>query len=565
MGTSNWQNIPYVVDVLMKIEPRRVLDVGVGFGRWGMVLREFGEVWFGRIHPESWELRIEGIEAFPANVTPYHPHFYDEIHQGDASEIMEKLDGGWDLVLFGDVLEHFEKAEGRRLLGLALAEADYVIVNLPLGEHWEQGEAYGNPYEAHLSHWDEADFEGWPVVRQRLFDDYVGRPFGVFVLSSEDPRGLARSLFSEDARAEWEAAHGPPSVARRARSLAGRAVRKARAVAAERRQARAREADLDGAVLEAAAGGALAVAPEGWLGVGASTRRLFDHTLVLPGELRDPWQVAGDLADAGVDHLVLSGVTTDLLAVARSLRAARPGARVDVLWHGNYLQAREDYAWDMLQAVLAAARDGLVHTVGVVKAGMEQWLAGRGVRAALVLNYVPDIPAGPSTPDPGGPHLGIWVAAEGYRKLPYAMLAAASMIDGAVVHATGLSPRAQSFAEVAGLDFEPERLQAPEELPARIRRTHLTLYVTQSESAPMLPLESLAAGVPCLVGPVSHYFEDDPDLHSRLVVPYPDRADVIADHIRVALDQRAEIVAGYRAWAPAYNERARESVRRFLS
>ncbi len=565
MGTSNWQNIPYVVDVVMKIEPRRVLDVGVGFGRWGMVLREFGEVWFGRIHPEAWEMRIEGIEAFPDNVTPYHPHFYDEIHRGDASEIMEKLDGGWDLVVFGDVLEHFDKAEGKRLLGLALAEAGYVLVNLPLGEHWEQGEVYGNPYEAHLSHWDEEDFAAWPLVRKELFDDYVGRPFGVLVLSRDDPKGLAGSLFSEDARAEWEAAHGPPTLARRARRLAGRAVRKAKAVAADRRRAGGPGIDLDRDVLAAAAGGALAVAPAGWLGVGASTRHLFDHVLPMPGELPDPWQVAGELADAGVEHLVLSGVTPDLLAVARSLRAARPGARVDVLWHGNYLQAREDYAWDMLQAALEAARDGLVHTVGVVKAGMEQWLAGLGVRSALVLNYVSEIPIAPSTPDPDGPHFGLWAAAEGYRKLPYAMLAAASMIEGAVVYSTGLSARAQSFAEVAGLDFRSEGLMAPEELPERIRRTHLTLYVTQSESAPMLPLESLAAGVPCLIGPVSHYFEGAFDLHSRLVVPYPDRADVIAEHIREALDERDGIVAAYRGWAPGYNERARESVRRFLA
>jgi hypothetical protein len=80
----------------------------------------------------------------------------------------------------------------------------------------------------------------------------------------------------------------------------------------------------------------------------------------------------------------------------------------------------------------------------------------------------------------------------------------------------------------------------------------------------MLPLESLSVGTPAVIGPTSHLFEDEAYLHERLVVPYPDRADVIARHIRRALDERAEIVARYAQYAPSYNARARESVRDFL-
>ena len=45
MGTSNWQNIPWCEQSIMQIEPERVHDIGVGFGRWRMILREFGDVW----------------------------------------------------------------------------------------------------------------------------------------------------------------------------------------------------------------------------------------------------------------------------------------------------------------------------------------------------------------------------------------------------------------------------------------------------------------------------------------------------------------------------------------
>jgi hypothetical protein len=80
----------------------------------------------------------------------------------------------------------------------------------------------------------------------------------------------------------------------------------------------------------------------------------------------------------------------------------------------------------------------------------------------------------------------------------------------------------------------------------------------------MLPLESLSVGVPCLIGPTSHLFKDNPFLHERLVVPSPDRADVIARHIRWVLDEREDIVRAYIDYAPGYNARARHTVAEFL-
>jgi hypothetical protein len=49
-----------------------------------------------------------------------------------------------------------------------------------------------------------------------------------------------------------------------------------------------------------------------------------------------------------------------------------------------------------------------------------------------------------------------------------------------------------------------------------------------------------------------------------LVVPYPDRAMVIAEYARRALEKRAEIIQSYSEYAPGYNERARASLAEFL-
>lgn len=197
MGTSNWQNIPFCVEVLIKVAPRRVLDVGVGFGRWGVLVREFCENWFGREVPADWEVHVEGIEAFADCIADYHQGFYDKIHLGDARQILPSLlEEGWDMMVFGDILEHFDKEEAVGLLRGAIQSSTYVLVNVPLGAGWGQAGKYGNPFECHLSEWTIEDFGAFPLRRQALFDDYIGRPFGSLVFSRSDPKGVAHSLFS---------------------------------------------------------------------------------------------------------------------------------------------------------------------------------------------------------------------------------------------------------------------------------------------------------------------------------------------------------------------------------
>jgi hypothetical protein len=109
-----------------------------------------------------------------------------------------------------------------------------------------------------------------------------------------------------------------------------------------------------------------------------------------------------------------------------------------------------------------------------------------------------------------------------------------------------------------------ERPLPQREMLEAMRSTHVSLYTTFSECCPMLPLESLHQGVPCLTGPSSHLFEDDAWLFSRLVVPFPDRAEVIAKYMRRAVDERHEIMERYRAYVLGYNARAQESVRQLV-
>jgi hypothetical protein len=311
------------------------------------------------------------------------------------------------------------------------------------------------------------------------------------------------------------------------------------------------------------------------VGVSASTRTLFEHCYPFPASPDvEPYGIppaecrrqAALVVASRVKHVVCSGGDEIHYELVREIKRLDEGIRCDVLWHGSPVQFVEDYTWRIIQMWIEAARAGLVHTIGTVKKGMDEVFRQLGCRSRFVMNYVPEIPEGPSVPDAGGPHLGLWLSGHSPWKVPYPMLAAARLIPGSTIRTSNLEPRAADVADFLGLtnDVRIATTLPRDELRDAMRRTHVTLYVTFSECCPMLPLESLSVGTPAVIGPTSHLFEDEAYLHERLVVPYPDRADVIARHIRRALDERAEIVARYAQYAPSYNARARESVRDFL-
>jgi hypothetical protein len=166
----------------------------------------------------------------------------------------------------------------------------------------------------------------------------------------------------------------------------------------------------------------------------------------------------------------------------------------------------------------------------------------------------------------GGPHIGIWALAPIWRKNPYAMIAAVAMISNASLIMVGQEERALEFAKFIGIKNCIQKPPIQYGLMSKyLSKMHLNLYVTLSECTPMLPLESLAAGVPCLIGPNSHLFEDNKYLHSRMVVTYPDRSDIIAEMIKQALEERDQIINEYIKYAPKYITYSQNKLINFLA
>lgn len=140
---------------VMQVNPATVLDIGIGFGKWGFLCREYLDVANHRYHRKDWKTVIHGCEAFPEYATPLYEYVYDHIYYGDILSFLDELPQ-YDLAILGDVIEHFPKAVGQQLLNRLVDKCKFVLVSSPT-RFFEQ-ELFNNPFEQHQSLWGLGDF-----------------------------------------------------------------------------------------------------------------------------------------------------------------------------------------------------------------------------------------------------------------------------------------------------------------------------------------------------------------------------------------------------------------------
>ncbi|MGH8131318.1 MAG: class I SAM-dependent methyltransferase [Steroidobacteraceae bacterium] len=153
MPSSLHYHIADVLSIVGGLQPASFLDVGCGFGRWGFLAREQLDVAHERYARESWKTRIDAVEVFEPYICSYHRYLYDNIYIGRIEELLPTL-GAYDVILAGEILEHIEKAASLATLAQLREKArKALIVSVPLGHDWPQGEVLDNPAEAHVSTW----------------------------------------------------------------------------------------------------------------------------------------------------------------------------------------------------------------------------------------------------------------------------------------------------------------------------------------------------------------------------------------------------------------------------
>lgn len=136
MPTSSLDNKEWIIAKVDELQPRTILDVGVGSGMFEeAVVPVLGK-----------PFTLDGIEIWEPYIDRYGLRDrYDTIHNVDVRQ-WDNFD--YDLVVFGDVLEHMVEAEAVQVWRKAKDQARNAIITIPI-IYYPQGIHEDNPYEIH--------------------------------------------------------------------------------------------------------------------------------------------------------------------------------------------------------------------------------------------------------------------------------------------------------------------------------------------------------------------------------------------------------------------------------
>ncbi len=187
MPTSNMRQISDVMWFVEKLKPRRTIDIGIGCGKYGFLIREFMEVQMDGLarfstastpEPDRQGVVVDGVEVFEDYLTPLHALIYNNIMIGDALEVMPGLpQETYDLAFASDVLEHFNEEGCMRFLAECRRIATAVVVVVPNGV-LEQGAYHGNEWETHRSTWLRRDLRRVGAACVIASDNFLIALFG---------------------------------------------------------------------------------------------------------------------------------------------------------------------------------------------------------------------------------------------------------------------------------------------------------------------------------------------------------------------------------------------------
>lgn len=167
MPIGSYAAVPELVQALLRQRPQSLLDLGIGFGGGGVLVREWLD-----LGVQPWKTYLAGVECWEAYRNPCWD-LYNVIHVKTIEQFLNETSERFDCILLCDVLEHFERPRGAQLLDALpsfVAPGGSLLITTP-AKFFSQGAVYGNERERHRSAWQASDFSS-----RHFHVQSVGRP-----------------------------------------------------------------------------------------------------------------------------------------------------------------------------------------------------------------------------------------------------------------------------------------------------------------------------------------------------------------------------------------------------
>ena len=305
-----------------------------------------------------------------------------------------------------------------------------------------------------------------------------------------------------------------------------------------------------------------------WIGVGNVAKDNYKNILKLE-EIKteeEGKRYAEAINSYGYKTVVFNGMAIGWNNVAKELKQINPNFVIKLIWHGSHALLSEWYDWSMFKEMHSLYKEGIISEIGFVKKSMYDFYKEKGYNVSFLMNSVEILNKDRFKVCKNGnvTKIGLYASGGRWVKNFYNQVSAISLVENAVLDCIPLTEDVRFFSENFGLNITGKSSNIPrEELLKRMSSNDINVYVTFTECAPLLPLESLELGVPCITGNNHHYFEGT-ELEKYLVVNKVDNIMEIYNKIEVALNNKDRIIELYNEWKQQYNIQAKNSMINFI-
>jgi hypothetical protein len=236
-----------------------------------------------------------------------------------------------------------------------------------------------------------------------------------------------------------------------------------------------------------------------------------------------------------IEHVVVHGYSSGYDDLLRGVRSARQDIKTYSVWHGGPSQFDDKLVYRSFEHLWKLKRTGLLDKIAMVKGGMQKMSSD--FFSELVFNYPPYIIKHEDVSAEAG---AVLVPLRPiYRKNIYSNLLAAKMSDDVnLIYTTSKVPLFGGLLSDENIRvLNNGKGLSRYEMFEYYNRVQLVMNVTMAECQPMVFLESLSFGVPCLIGPNSFGHLDGHEYKKLIEVVRP---DVLTDIINAIKNVKAQ-------------------------
>src|SRR4030095_7951324 len=156
MPSSDTAQISTIVDLVQIINPKSVLDVGCGYGKYGFLLQEYlmGDIW------DKNRTVVDAVEGYKAYISDVQKAIYNQIFYCNAMNFGEYLKRYYDVIIIIDAFEHLSVEDGKKFIEECLRNCKYLLISVPRFVGPQMGLTDDpNKFEEHRSFWTRKMFK----------------------------------------------------------------------------------------------------------------------------------------------------------------------------------------------------------------------------------------------------------------------------------------------------------------------------------------------------------------------------------------------------------------------